>query len=218
MKKVIAILLALVSILSFAACGNNADTETTTLAPETTTAAPAAQLEGELTEIGSKIIENTSTIEYPLYEPKEMVLSDIEAAKSYIGVDPTDKVEKAVFVDPQIGVQPFSLCLVKPAEGVDVEALKNEILEGVNYRKWMCVAAEKVLVSNCGDTILMVMASEEIVDDVYNAFNIVASGNASPALTKAGEVQEEPPVDGGEDADMNAPAAMPEDGEGIILG
>ena len=218
MKKVIAILLALVSILSFAACGNNADTETTTLAPETTTAAPAAQREGELTEIGSKIIENTSTIEYPLYEPKEMVLSDIEAAKSYIGVDPTDKVEKAVFVDPQIGVQPFSLCLVKPAEGVDVEALKNEILEGVNYRKWMCVAAEKVLVSNCGDTILMVMASEEIVDDVYNAFNIVASGNASPALTKAGEVQEEPPVDGGEDADMNAPAAMPEDGEGIILG
>ena len=222
MKKAIAILLALVSILSFAACGNNADTETTTQAPETTkapeaTADPSAQLDGDLIEIGTKIIENTSTIEFALYEPKEIVLSDIEAAKSFIGVDPTDKVEKAVFVDPQIGVQPFSLCLVKPAEGVDVEALTNEILEGVNYRKWMCVAAEKVLVSNCGDTILMVMASEEIVDDVYNAFNIVASGNASPALTKAGEVQEEPPVDGGE-ADMNAPAAMPGEDEGIILG
>lgn len=217
MKKVIAILLALVSILSFAACGGTADTETTTLAPETTTEAPAAQLEGDLKGIASKVIENTTKIEMMLMDPDFVDFSDVDVAKYYIGVDPTDKVESAVYVDPAISSIPFSMCLIEAKEGVDIEALKNEVLETVNMRKWVCVEAEKLVVSNSGDTILMVMSTEEIADDVYNAFNIVASGNASPALTKAGAVAEEPPVDGGE-ADMNAPAAMPGEGEEIILG
>lgn len=213
MKKIIAILLALAAILSFAACGNDADVEET----PTTTEAPAFQLEGTLEEISSKIIENTTKIEMTLYPPKSLELNEIEVVTTYIGIDPTDKVDSVVFTDPMIGSIPFSMCLVKAKDGVDIEALKNEILEGVNYRKWICVAAEKVLVSNCGDTIMMVMSTEEIVDDVYNAFSTVSSGNASQPITKAGEVSEEPPVDDGI-ADMDQPAAMPEDGEGIILG
>lgn len=213
MKKIIAILLALAAILSFAACGGNTSADETTT---TTTEAPTAQLEGTLEEISSKILENTTKIEMMLGEPMEVDFTDVEAAKYYIGVDPTDKVERAVFTEPMIGSIPFSMCLIEAKDGVDVEALKNDILESVNHRKWVCVAAEKVLVSNCGNTILMVMSTEEITDDVYNAFGIVASGSASQPLTRAGEVNEEPPVDG--EADMNAPAAMPGEGEEIILG
>lgn len=215
MKKVIAILLALVSILSLAACGNDAAKEEAPSVSETTTA-PAALLEGTLEEISSDILAKTTTIEMSLDVPTEIDLSDADVAKYYIGIDPADKVERATFTEPIIGAQPFSMCLIKAKEGADVEALKNEILEGIDMRKWVCVSTEKALVSNCGDTILMVMASEEIVDDVYNAFTSVTSGNASPAITKAGEVNEETPVDG--EADINAPAAMPEEGEGIILG
>lgn len=212
MKKIIAIILALAAILSLAACGGNTNADETT----TTTQAPAAQLEGTLEEISSKILENTTKIEMMLGEPMAIDFSDVEAAKYYIGVDPTDKVEKAVFTEPMIGSIPFSMCLIEAKDGIDLEALKNEILEGINLRKWVCVSAEKAIVSNCGNTILMVMTTEEMADDVYNAFGIVASGNASPALTRAGEVNEEPPVDG--EADMDAPAAMPGEDEGIILG
>ena len=212
MKKIIAIILALAAILSLAACGGNTNSDETT----TTTQAPAAQLEGTLEEISSKILENTTKIEMMLGEPMAIDFSDVEVAKYYIGVDPTDKVEKAVFTEPMIGSIPFSMCLIEAKDGVDLEALKNEILESINLRKWVCVSAEKAIVSNCGNTILMVMTTEEMADDVYNAFGIVASGNASPALTRAGEVNEEPPVDG--EADMDAPAAMPGEDEGIILG
>ena len=50
MKKILAVLLAASMLFAFAACGGNNE-------PETTTAAPAAQLEGTLEEISTKILE-----------------------------------------------------------------------------------------------------------------------------------------------------------------
>ena len=213
MKKIIAILLALAAILSFAACGNNSGTT-----EENDTTAPAYELTGTLEDIANQILEKATTIEMMLMPPTEIDFSDVEGAQYYIGVDPTGKAAKAVFVEPMIGSIPFSMCVIEAAEGADIEALKNEILEGVNYRKWICVAAEKVLVSNCGNKILMIMSTEEIVDDVYNAFSTITENSATAPLTKAGEVNEEPPVeDGIADmgiADMGIPEDMPAyDGE-----
>lgn len=213
MKKIICILLALSMMFAFAACGGNGNNETTTEAPQA-----AAELTGTLEEIAANVYSNATKIEMMLGDPMEIDLADVDAANYYLGVSSTDSITRAVFSEPMIGSIPYSMCLVTAKEGADVEALKNEILEGVNYRKWMCVAAEKVLVTNCGSTIMMVMAQEEIVDDVYNAFNIVTNGAASAPLTKAGEVQEELPL-GDEVADAgDMPAAMPGEDEGIILG
>lgn len=214
MKKIICILLALSMMFAFAACGGNGETTETTTEP----AAEAVELTGTLEEIAAQIYANATTIEMMLMDPMEIDLADVEAAGSYIGVSSTDSIERAVFSEPMIGSIAYSMCLVKAKDGADVEALKNEILEGVNYRKWICVAAEKVLVTNCGNTIMMIMAAENIVDDVYNAFNIVANGAASAPLTKAGEVQEEIPLGDEIPAEDNAPAAMPGEDEEIILG
>ena len=215
MKKILAIILALATVLSLAACGAKLGGETPNESTTEATNAPAVELEGTLEEIANKIAENTSTIEMMLMEPTAVDFSDVDAAIYYIGVDPTDKVESAVFVEPMIGSIPFSMVVLEAKDGVDVEALKDEISKGINLRKWVCVSAEKAIIANCGNKILMIMSTVAIADDVYNAFNIVASGNASEALVVEGEIAEQPPIDG--EVAFDEPAAMPED-DGIILG
>lgn len=203
MKKILCIILALAVVFSFAACSLNTDEK----APE----ASSFVLQGTLEEITDSIYSNVTTIEMAMGPAMAIDLADVDAANYYLGVASTDAIEEAVFSEPMIGSIAYSLCLVKAKEGADVEALKAEILEGVNYRKWMCVAAEKIAVSSCGNIILMVMAQEEIVDDVCNSFATLTENNATAPLTRAGEVQEDIPY-GDEVADMEIPAY---DGEEI---
>ena len=202
MKKILCLILALTLTFALAACGGNTEPET-----------PAFELTGTLEEISDQIVAGTTTIEIGLNPAMEIDLADVDGANYYLGVASTDSIERATFTEPMIGSIPFSMCLVTAKADADVEALKAEILEGVNYRKWLCVAAEKIAVTNCGNTILMIMAQEEIVDDVCNSFATLTQNNASAPLTRAGEVQEDIPFDEGV-ADMEIPADMPAfDGE-----
>lgn len=207
MKKILCLILAFAMALSLAACGGNTEPET----PDV----PAFELTGTLEEISEKIYANeTVTDEMSIMPAMEIALDDIDGLTYNLGVASADSIERAVISEPMIGSIPYSLALVKTKEGADVDALKNEILNGVNYRKWLCVAAEKIAVVNCGNVILMVMATEEIVDGIVTAFSTVCEGNAAEPLTRAGEVQEDIPF--GEPIEEDMPAAMP--GEDMPLG
>lgn len=214
MKKILCLVLAFAMALSLAACGGNTEPE-----------APAFELTGTLEEIAEKIYENeTATDEISIMPATEIALDDIDGLTYNLGVASADAIERAVISEPMIGSIAYSLALVKAKEGADIDALKNEILNGVNYRKWLCVAAEKIAVASCGDVILMIMASEEIVDAVVAGFSTVCEGNVSETLTRAGEVQEDIPLgDPIEDMPIDdTPAAMPGEeehlGDPIVLG
>lgn len=183
MKKIISIVLVLASVLAFAACGKE------------------PVLTGTLEEIADQIYASATSVEMSMGPATEIDLADVDTANYYLGVASTDSIERAVFSEPMIGSIPYSLCLVKVKEGADEEALKNEILNGVNVRKWLCVAAEKVAVTSCDGVIMMVMADEATVDAICTAFAAITEENAAEPLTRAGEAQEELPL-----------------GDGIVLG
>ncbi len=206
MKKILCLVLAFAMALSLAACGGNTEPET----PDV----PAFELTGTLKEIADKIYANETVTDEMAIETNDMILEDIDGLTYNLGVASADAIESAVLSEPMMSSIAYSLALVKAKEGADIEALKNEILNGVNYRKWICVAAEKVAVVNCGNVIMMIMSSEEIVDGILNAFSTVCEGNVSEVLTKAGEVQEDLPF--GEPIEEDMPAAMP--GEDMPLG
>ena len=201
MKKILCLVLAFAMALSLAACGGNTEPEV-----------PAFELTGTLEEIVDKIYENaTTTDEMAIMPATEIALDDVDGLTYNLGVASADAIERAVISEPMIGSIAYSLAIVKAKEGTDIEALKNEILGGVNYRKWLCVAAEKIAVASCGNVIMMVMASEEIVDSIVSAFTTVCEGNVSDVLTRAGEVQEDLPF--GEPIADDMPAAMPGEDE-----
>lgn len=191
MKKTLSILLAAVMLLSFAACSGNGSGNDTTTAGTTAAPSTAPALSETLEEIADKIYKNATDFEISIMPATEIDLADADAVNYYLGVASADSIERAVFSEPMIGSIPYSMCLVKVKDGADKDALKQEILDGVNYRKWVCVAAEKILVADCGDVIMMVMSSEDNVETIYNAFSAVSAGSASEPMTKAGETEED---------------------------
>lgn len=81
-----------------------------------------------------------------------------EDAGYIIGVEGLDIVE-AYACEPMMSSVAHSVCLIKMAEGSDIEATKTAIRENVNPAKWICVSVdpENIRVESIGNLILLVM-------------------------------------------------------------
>ena len=71
--------------------------------------------------------------------------------------------------------------LVKTAEGADVAAMAEEMINGVNPAKWICVEADDVKVVTEGRYICLVMISSEYAEQataesLTNGFISVVTG------------------------------------------
>lgn len=129
------------------------------LGKEVTADSPAMDIYGKI----------YSELENGPYLGSMMVMPfDAESAAFYIGAEGLDIVE-AYACESMMGAIAHSVCLVKLAEGSDIEAAKTAIRENVNPAKWICVSVEpeNVRVESIGNLILLAMdnnSSQQIVD------------------------------------------------------
>lgn len=77
---------------------------------------------------------------------------------------------EAFVSEPMMGSFAHSVVLVRLPEGADVTAFANEVKANANARKWICVEAEKVTVTQKDDLVLLVMSSAERADKITAAF------------------------------------------------
>ena len=76
----------------------------------------------------------------------------------------------------------------------DVEKLKQEMLDNIDMRRWICVSAEKLYITNSGNIIFLVMSSEDIAKPVYEGFKKYVNNQIGKELEKSNEeVIELPP-------------------------
>ena len=180
MKKIIALILALTLMLALCACGAKEDA-----AGESGVA--DVKLEGTLSEILAQIYEKAPETELALSEAIPIDTADADAVKYYLGLDSADGITEAVFSEPMIGSIAYSVCLVRCEEGADVESIKQSISDNVDARKWICVVAEKVIVNNCGDVVILIMADEQTASGVYGAFSEIAGEGLGTVIERSGE-------------------------------
>lgn len=151
MKKLIALVMALVLMLSFAACGaaEGGKTISGTLPEIIDNIYAAADLDADTRDF----------VDSDVYGPVTMEI-DAESMIYYFGVEIPD-AEEAVFSEPMMNANPFSVCLVRVKDGTDVEALKKDIKANADPRKWVCVGVEDsdVRVESIGNVVLLVMAN-----------------------------------------------------------
>ena len=120
-------------------------------------------LSASLSEIMDEIYSNV-TSEMPMRFDSEI---SKDSTSYYFGVENMD-IEEALASESMISM-PHSVCLARVKDGTDIEALKKEIKEKVNPRKWICVGVEpeNVLVDNIGNLVILVMTNsspQEIMD------------------------------------------------------
>jgi len=184
MKKMLVLLCAgLLGLGSLVGCGKNSDAGGDN-SGEGNEAVSNPFEDKALADIVTEIYDKAGEMEMELMEPMTL---EADAVQYYLGITDTSGIAEVVASEPFINVVPYSLCLARVNEGTDVEALRKQIFDGADARKWVCVSAEKVTVNHAGDVILLLMADADTTEQVYNAFAELAGDAAGERLERNGE-------------------------------
>ena len=115
-------------------------------------------------------------------------LSNADALKGATGISTSaDKVAEAYLSEAMIGSQAYSMAVVRVKDAADAETVANEMLNGIDQSKWICVTADELRVAACGDVIMLIMfdsAFEMDIDAFVDAFGEACGAEPDLVLKK----------------------------------
>ena len=132
--------------------------------------------------------------ELPTLETAEIDVSDEMQVSAYTGLSSNKDIEKMVISEPLMNAQAYSALVIKVKDGANIENIKKDILDNINMRKWICVSAEKLYVTNSGNVIFVIMSNEEWASSVYKEFKNYVNNNIGKELEKSEEENIELPT------------------------
>ncbi len=96
-------------------------------------------------------------------------LNDEYALNSYLGLQDKDKIQCAVASEPLMTSSAYSFVVASLKDGSNAQEVANEILNGVNPRKWICVEAEQINVIFKDNVVVLVMTDKDLATSITNA-------------------------------------------------
>ena len=121
----------------------------------------------------------------PELETMKIDVKNIDEVTSYTGLTSNDDIESIVVSVPLITAQAYSVAVVKVKDNADVEKIKQEMLDNIDMRRWICVSAEQLYITNSGNVIFSVMADKDIAKAVYDDFKKYVNNNIGKELEKS---------------------------------
>lgn len=155
MKKLSLVLVCALLLALFAGCGASSSS-----------ASAGGNIPGSLEEIMEKLYEGIDENNMPMVANVE--LTD-ENAESFVGV-PASDFKEGLASDALINAVAHSVCLLRAEDAAAAEELAKAVDENADPRKWVCVEAEKKVVEQRGDLVLLVMASADLTDQIVANF------------------------------------------------
>ena len=175
MKKFISVILMAAMALSlFAACGKTDD------APK------GADLSGESAEALVNKIYETKVPEFALMT-MPVDLADAEMVAWQTGVSDPALLKEAVISESMMGSQAYSMVMVRVNDAAKAEEVAQMMLDNIDPRKWICVAADDIDAAIYGDLVLFVMIDSSFgipAADFIGAFKTIAGGALDKELSK----------------------------------
>ena len=123
----------------------------------------------------------------PELETMKVDVKNIDEVTSYTGLKTNDDIESIVVSVPMMTSQAYSVAVVKVKDTANVEKIKQEMLDNIDMRRWICVSAEQLYITNSGNVIFSVMADKDIAKVVYNDFKKYVNNNIGKELEKSND-------------------------------
>ena len=123
----------------------------------------------------------------PELETMKVNVKNIDEVTSYTGLKTNDGIESITVSVPVMTAQAYQVAIVKVKDGIDVEKIKQEMLDNIDMRRWICVSAEQLYITNSGNLIFSVMADKDIAKTVYNDFKKYVNNNIGKELEKSND-------------------------------
>ena len=142
----------------------------------------------DLTALVDQVYEGVS-IEMPGVMTMPVDITDVDAVKSFTGLDSAENIEYAVVSEPMMSSQAYSMVLVKVKDGADVDAMAKAMNENIDERKWICVTAEKIYTTTSGNVICLVMTNAQTAQPVFESFKTIAGSVGKVYERTAEEVE-----------------------------
>ena len=138
----------------------------------------------DINDIINTINKNNKNV-LPELETMKVDIKNIDEVTSYTGLKTNDGIESIIVSVPLITAQAYSVAIVKVKDSADVEKIKQEMLDNIDMRRWICVSAEQLYITNSGNVIFSVMADKDIAKAVYNDFKKYVNNNIGKELEKS---------------------------------
>lgn len=123
----------------------------------------------------------------PSLEVTTIDTSDKELVASYTYLSDPSVVKELVVSEPLMSSQAYLAIMLRVDDNVNVEKIKEELLNNLDMNRWICVSAEKLYVTNSGNTIFAVMSFNDWAEPVYEEFKKYVGNNIGKTLDKEGE-------------------------------
>lgn len=194
MKKLIIIVISIILVIAVIVCGvllmknnnnsNNNNNESNNNNSNVESKEKRLQTAEEIQNMINTIY-TSGTVELPSLEIATIDASDETQVNVFTGLKSNANVEELVVSVPFINSQAYSLAVVKVSENADIEQMKQEMLDNIDMRRWICVSAEKLYITNYENIIFLVMSSEEWAKPVYEEFKNFVENNIGKELEKS---------------------------------
>lgn len=143
----------------------------------------------DLTALVDKVYEGLEL--FPSLATMELDLTDMDMVTYETGLTSVEDVDGIVVSAPMMSSQAYSMILVKAKDASKADLIAKEMNDNVNPNKWICVSAEKVYATSCGNVAFLVMTNADMADDVYESFKKYA-GNVGTEYSRENAMDEMP--------------------------
>jgi len=156
---------------------NTPSTEPEATPDESAPAAGAAVSNEDMMAIIDKIYEKVP-VEF-MVGSMEVDIADADALKMFTGLADASKLNGAVVSEAMIGSIAYSMVLVNVKDAADAKSVAEQMRDGIDQRKWICVTADDLSVVANDTVVMLVMIGSDhgIASSLFvDAFSAVRGG------------------------------------------